>query len=53
MKTSSPELAQRTGFSLLYVLLVLLYCFLYAPFGLENNDGGFILGLAHQFSQGA
>lgn len=28
--------------------IVILYGLLYAPYGLENNDGGFILGLAHQ-----
>jgi len=53
MKISSPSLAQRNVLILLYVLLILLYCFIYAPLGLENNDGGFILGLAHQFSEGA
>ena len=53
MKPSSPAIAQITGFSALYAMLVILYCFLYAPIGLENNDGGFILGLAHQFSEGA
>jgi hypothetical protein len=53
MKISSPRLVQRIGFSLLYVMLILFYCFLYAPLGLENNDGGFILGLAHQYSEGA
>jgi hypothetical protein len=53
MKPSLPAIAQITGFSALYAMLVILYCFLYAPIGLENNDGGFILGLAHQFSKGA
>jgi len=53
MKPFSPSIARVTGFSALYAILVILYCFLYAPIGLENNDGGFILGLAHQFSEGA
>ena len=53
MKRFSPAIAQVIGFSALYVILVILYCFLYAPIGLENNDGGFILGLAYQFSESA
>lgn len=36
-----------------YLLVVVFYCAFYAPYGLENNDGGFILGLAYQFAKGA
>ena len=32
----------------IFVLIILFYGFMYAPFGLDNNDSGFILGLAHQ-----
>jgi hypothetical protein len=32
----------------LVCLLVIIYVILYAPYGFENNDSGFILGLAHQ-----
>jgi hypothetical protein len=37
---------------LLFVMLVGVYCWIYAPYGLENNDGGFILGLAYQVFNG-
>jgi hypothetical protein len=53
MKPFTPTAAHLTVVSAGYVMLVALYCFLYAPIGLENNDGGFILGLSHQFSEGA
>nr|WP_319565122.1 hypothetical protein [uncultured Rhodoferax sp.] len=33
---------------LAFLSIVLAYGFIYAPYGLENNDGGFILGLSHQ-----
>lgn len=36
----------------LYFILISAYCIAYAPFGLENNDSGFILGLAFQYFSG-
>ena len=36
----------------LFFIIVLFYCAMYAPFGLENNDGGFTMGMAHQFFLG-
>lgn len=33
---------------LAFSALIISYCLTYAPYGFENNDGGFILGLAHQ-----
>ena len=53
MRATSLALAQKAGLSFLYLALIVFYCVLYAPFGLENNDGGFILGLSRQFSEGA
>ena len=35
-----------------FALIVGLYIWLYAPCGIDNNDTGFILGLAHQVSLG-
>ncbi len=37
---------------LLFLGIIFGYSSLYAPYGLENNDGGFILGLAYQFFLG-
>ncbi|NTV02007.1 MAG: hypothetical protein HGB04_04380 [Chlorobiaceae bacterium] len=38
---------------LVFPLVVGLYIWLYAPYGIDNNDTGFVLGLAHQVSLGA
>lgn len=35
-----------------YVLLIYIYVILYVPFGLGNNDQGFIFGLSYQFYTG-
>lgn len=53
MKSVATNQMSKASLSLLYALIVMSYCWLYAPYGLENNDGGFILGLSYQFSQGA
>lgn len=53
MKAAQLPLAQKIVILSLYTSLILLYCALYAPAGLENNDSGFIIGLAHQFYDGA
>ncbi|WP_353348753.1 hypothetical protein [Aquicoccus sp. SU-CL01552] len=52
MKASALAL-EKMGLSFVYGALIILYCAIYAPYGLENNDGGFLLGLSHQFSEGA
>lgn len=36
---------------LAFLALIGAYGLLYAPYGFENNDGGFILGLSHQVFQ--
>jgi hypothetical protein len=41
-------LSRHTGAWLGFVAIVIAYGLIYAPFGLENNDGGFILGLSYQ-----
>lgn len=38
--------------SVSYFALVFSYSWIIIPYGIENNDGGFILGLAYQFYQG-
>ncbi|MEI6410380.1 MAG: hypothetical protein WCR52_13415 [Bacteroidota bacterium] len=48
----------KSGFQLtnlgdkLFILLPLCYAFLYAPFGINETDGGFLTGLAWQIAQG-
>ena len=37
---------------LIFLVIFLTYGFIYAPYGLENNDGGFILGLSYQIFLG-
>lgn len=38
---------------LMFLALVAFYMSVYAPDGLKNNDGGFMLGLAFQLFKGA
>lgn len=47
MKSSLTVFFQKMPW-LAFTALVAAYCLMYAPYGMENNDGGFILGLAHQ-----
>jgi hypothetical protein len=35
-----------------FYAVVIFYCAMYAPIGLENNDTGFTMGMAHQFFMG-
>ena len=51
-KTILEILTTKTGLLTIYLFFILGYCWIYAPYGLENNDGGFILGLSYQLSQG-
>jgi hypothetical protein len=35
-----------------YLVIPIAYCIAYAPFGIDNNDTGFVLGLSHQYFSG-
>ena len=37
---------------IIFIIAVASYIFLYSPYGLDNGDGGFILGLSHQLYLG-
>ena len=47
MISRCEHLLQKSAWPI-FILIVLFYGFMYAPYGLDNNDTGFILGLAHQ-----
>lgn len=53
MRTNANLRLEQKLLPALYGLLILGYCVAYAPFGLDNNDGGFILGLAFQYFSGS
>ncbi|MDW8003045.1 MAG: hypothetical protein RMJ39_10380 [Deltaproteobacteria bacterium] len=58
MKTSSAHIdgegsvIYAVAVTITYISLVAAYCFYYAPVGLENNDGGFLLALAYEWHKG-
>ncbi|NOU13263.1 MAG: hypothetical protein HOO92_04750 [Methylococcaceae bacterium] len=46
---NNKELFSTSNLSwFVFLVVVLTYGYIYAPYGIENNDGGFILGLSYQ-----